>query len=344
MKITRIQSDNPRVDQWKLLSQFSYPTNINRLAQEKGLVLSKETVDYIAGCIRQSEAYFNAAESSPIDISPLLLYYGATNLLAGASALLTGNKLPLMHHGMNFHLPANANPKIADYEINPIRPTDGALQNFSNIFSNGCLLTGAGRWSVLEIFGSIPDLIEEFETCYQPTLPFCLPAKTIQAEMHGLDFYYDRVDMNLLSKYGKEYDTLMTISNVKNAYIPIRINIPSTFAKLYYKSDTKDIGIYSTFGQKYLPLNHQKNGNQVCPSQLIFMFMGLYALGYISRYYPERWNPFVRTDETGERLVIEKFMSICQRYFPNLALNEIRGARIQFIYEIEVNPFTPKGY
>jgi hypothetical protein len=339
MKITRIQSDNPRVDQWKLLSQFSYPTNINRFAQEKGLTFSKETVDYIAGCIRQSEAYFSAAESSPIDISPLLMYYGATNLLAGTSALLTGNKLPLMHHGMNFHLPVVVNPKIGDYEINPIRPTDGALQNFSNIFSNGCLLTGAGRWSVLEIFGSIPDLIEEFEICYQPALPFCLPAKTIRAEMHGLEFYYDRIDMNLVSKYGKVFETLMAISNVSNAYIPIRINIPNPFAKLYYKPDSTDVGIYSTFGQKYLPLNHQKNGNQICPSQIIFMFMGLYALGYISRYYPEKWNPFIRTDETGERLVIEKFMSICQRYFPNLALNEIRGARIQFVYEIEVNPF-----
>lgn len=224
MKITRIQSDNPRADQWKLLSQFSYPTNIDRYAKEKGLTFAKETIDYIAGCIRQSEAYFNAAESSPLDISPLLLYYGATNLLAGTSALLTGHKLPIGHHGMYFPLPNNSNPRIADYEISPTRPSDGALQNFSDLFSNGCSMINTGKWNVLEIFGSIPDLIPEFEICYQPTLPFCLPSKTAKGEMHGLDFYYDRIDTNLLTKYGDEYATLMLIANQADAYIPPQIN------------------------------------------------------------------------------------------------------------------------
>jgi len=338
MNIVRIQSDNPRADQWKLLSQFSYPTNIIRYAKENSLAPTKETIDYIAGCIRQSEAYFNAAESAPIDISPLLLYYGATNLLAGTSALITGDKLPLQHHGMNFHLPAYVNARVGDYEINPIRPIDGALQNFATIF-DGCPITNGGRWRVLDIFGSIPDLIEEFENCYQPELPFCLPAKTVRAEMHGLDFYYDRIDMNILSKYGSQYETLLLIANQSRAYLPPTVNISSDFANLYFRHKAIDIGVYSTFGQKYLPLYHQKKGNKICPSQIIFMFMGLYALGYLSRYYPEKWNPFVRTDETGERLVIEKFMSICQRYLPNLVLNEIKDARVQFVYEIEINPF-----
>jgi hypothetical protein len=63
--------------------------------------------------------------------------------------------------------------------------------------------------------------------------------------------------------------------------------------------------------------------------------MGLFAFGYLSRYYPERWNPFVRSDETGEKLVIEGFLLICQRYLPNLVLNLIYGERVQFINELE---------
>jgi hypothetical protein len=39
----------------------------------------------------------------------------------------------------------------------------------------------------------------------------------------------------------------------------------------------------------------------------------------------------VRSDETGELLLVEKFIAVCQRYFPNLVLNEIQKSRIQFV-------------
>jgi hypothetical protein len=64
--------------------------------------------------------------------------------------------------------------------------------------------------------------------------------------------------------------------------------------------------------------------------------MGLFMLGYLSRYHPERWNPFVRSDNTGERLVVERYMAICARYLPNLVLNEIKLRRVQFVNEVAV--------
>jgi hypothetical protein len=338
MKTRRIQSDNPKGDQWKLLSQFSYPTNIGRYAASAALSPLPETVDYIAGCIRQSEAYFKASQESPIDISPLLLYYGTTNLLAGISALLTGSNLPIVHHGMRLTPPSAAGAGIGEWEINPIRPTDGALQQFANIFSSGTLLANNGRWTLKEVFGSIPDLIPWFETSYEKALPNCLPVKTIRGEMHGLSYFYDQIDMSILTKYGEVSNTLGSIHNLSNAYLPPRINTPAPFAKLFFKEEYIDPGIYSPFGQKYLPLVHVKGSQKLCPSQLLYFFMASFALGYLSRYHPEIWNPFVRNDETGERLVVEKFLSVCQRYFPNLVLNVIEKCRIQFVYEIEFDP------
>lgn len=333
MTVVKIRSDNPKADQWKSLGQFFYPTNITRYFADHSLVSAKETIDYIAGCIRQSEAYFNAAETSPLDISPLLIYYGATNLLAGTAALLTGNKSPIWHHGMNLHLPSSPNAKIGDYQIKPVNPTHGALQNFCNVFANGCAITTADTWTVEEAFSGVPDLIPEFETCYHTRLPSCVPVVPMKGEIHGLEFYYDRMDTELLQKYPKS--TLSLIPNYSSAYLIARYNNPSKFVKLYYKPHALDIGIYSIFGQKYLPIAYIKSGRPIWPTQLLLMYMALYALGYVSRYHPERWNPFIRTDETGERLVIEKFLSISQRYFPNLVLNEIKRARVQFVYKVE---------
>jgi hypothetical protein len=63
--------------------------------------------------------------------------------------------------------------------------------------------------------------------------------------------------------------------------------------------------------------------------------MGLYILGFLPRYRPELWNPFVQRDATGEKLIIEKFIDICKRYFPQLVLEFLVGSRIQFVNETD---------
>lgn len=335
MELLKIKTENAARDQWKLLGQFSYPTNIARYAQENAISLSQDTIDYVAGCMRQSEAYFYATEQAPLDISPLLLYYGATNLLSGAAALLTASIPSIRHHGMSFHLPGATPARIADCEITPIRPKDGALQIFSNVFAKGLSMTNGEKWRLQEIFASIPDLRADYQNCYQPALPFCLPVTQVKASMHGLDFHYDQVETSFLEKYPDHYATLMSIADHKAAYLPPRYNIPSKHVKLYYRKPRVDIGIYSIFGEKYLPLIHTKGKAELNPSLLILLCMGLFALGYLSRYHPERWNPFVRSDDTGERLVIEKYMAICSRYLPNLVLNEIKRSRVQFVNEVD---------
>lgn len=335
MNVIQIATDDPKAEQWKLLGQYAYPTNIERFLNERSITSDKETVNFIAGCVQQSSAYFSASEAAPLDISPLLLYYGATNLLSGVAALLTHAKPTTKHHGMQLYVPSVADPRIGDYEVRPTRPNDGALQNFCNVFSNNCAITNGGLWTIKEILGSIPDLVQDFENCYQGTLPYCIPVKIMKGQKEKIEFVYERIAMSELEKYPSPQDAIELIADLKDAYLTPRYNTPSSSVPLFYKKSSKEVGAYSIFGKKYLRLVHVKNGQRLSPSQLILMFMGLYALGYLSRYYPERWNPFVRSDSTGERLVLEKFMDICQRYFPNLVLNEIKGSRIQFIYEVE---------
>ena len=65
------------------------------------------------------------------------------------------------------------------------------------------------------------------------------------------------------------------------------------------------------------------------------MFMALYALGFISRYHPEIWNPFIRNDISGEKLLIEKFLYYSRRFLPNLALNYIMDNKVVFVNETQ---------
>lgn len=62
--------------------------------------------------------------------------------------------------------------------------------------------------------------------------------------------------------------------------------------------------------------------------------MGLFVLGYLSRYQPMIWSPFVRNDYTGEKRVIEKFINISKRVIPNMILNFIYKTDFYFVKEI----------
>jgi hypothetical protein len=331
-KATHVPTENPARDQWRLLAQFSYPTNIRRHLQKRGLTsVDTKTVEFIAGCVRQAEAYFAAADDSPMDISPLLLYYGATNLLAGIAGLLVGAVPKVANHGMKLRLPASTGHRIADVEVVPLNPKEGALQQFHDTFSGGATLANGTAWTVEEVLCSIPDLKQDSERCYPTALPYVIPIEMVQRSGVVLE----RIVPSDLSRYPTPQDAFSRVLNFDKAYLAPQCGKQIDYTILHRKLGGTELGTYSIFGQKHLQIGHKKGGHLLSPNQEIIMYMGLFALGHISRYRPEIWTPFVRGDETGEILVIERFLAICHRYLPNLLLNAIQAERIQFVYKTQ---------
>jgi len=320
-KVIYINSENATRDQWKLLAQYAYPTNIVRYLHQHKFADSGKLVEYIAGCFRQSEAYFTAAEDSPIDISPLLQYYGAATLLAGASALVRGGQLPIKGHGMALN--ASDIRRIADAQMIP--RGNGALQQFAGIFSPGCIFVNGEPWTMEEILGSIPDLKQDFESCYEQAVPYTVPIEIVKRDRGSLE----RIAIGELRRFNGPENALTNVENLRQSYLTPEHT--SQYIILHRKINSAEIGTYSLFNQKCLQIAHSKKGRKVTLSQLVDMFIGMFSLGFLSRYNPEFWNPFVRSDETGELLLVEKFIAVCQRYFPNLVLNEIQKSRIQFV-------------
>jgi len=328
MSVIRVATENPENEQWRILSRFSYPANIDKYLRSRGFQdVADETTEFVAGCFRQGESYFKVANNSPLDISPLLLYYGAANLLIGTYSMLTNARPPIEHHGMIL-LPGKAK-RIADVCLLPRYPSKGALQQFSNVFSRQCRLTNGVSWTMGEILGSIPDLKQDFESHYPNLPPYTVPIEVVHTRRRSLE----RIPAAELARYAKPEDALELVSELSEAYLPPQYK--SGYVILYRLMEGKEIGTYSISGRKYLQIAHMKNGQLLNPSQVVLMFMGLFILGFLTRYRPEFWNPFVRSDITGERLIIEKFLSVSQRYFPNLVINFIYGNRVQFVNETE---------
>lgn len=86
-----IFSENPENDLWRELMQFTYKANIKRYFDKKGLAADDNTINCIAGSFLQAFEYYKSAKDANLQISPLLLYYGSSNLLYGMANLLSGS-------------------------------------------------------------------------------------------------------------------------------------------------------------------------------------------------------------------------------------------------------------
>jgi hypothetical protein len=264
MQITKISTEDPKTEQWKMLSQFSYPVNIQRFRRERNFPeLSKEICDYIAGCIRQADAYFQAFQNAPLDISPLLLYYGSSNLLEGAATLITGERKEIKNHGMKIIIPGTENYRISNISIQPLDSSFGALQHFCNIFGNNCSIVNGDVWSAEEVFGSIPDLKRDFELCYG-SFQYYVPIDVVR---HN-DLIIERIQPIEMEKFRDEIEILSKIEGLNKAYLTPQIAKDKKYIILNRRLTYTDIGEYSIFGQKFLVLGHLKNNTLIAPSSL----------------------------------------------------------------------------
>lgn len=328
--VKKIFTESPEDEQWKMLLNYTYPNNVKRYFEKKQIINPPDDlVEGICGSISQAKEYFDASKISSLQIAPLLLYYGATNLFYGIANLITGKINKITEHGMVIKIPPK-NKRIADIEIIPKNPKTGALSIFNNIFSTNCNINNGGAWLLLELFASIPDLFDDFIICYEDGIPFVIPVEIIKQK----NVTFERIHPEKIERFKNDLGIFSQIEHFHENYLPIQFNPPQmNFIILRYKLESKDIGIYSLSGKKYLPVSHIKNSKQITPSLEILMFMALFTLGYICRYNPGYWNLFVKSDSTGEKLIIEKFLYLGRRILPNLLLNALFQERINFINE-----------
>ncbi|MEW5323698.1 YaaC family protein [Geobacillus thermoleovorans] len=328
--IKKIATENPIEEQWKLLLRYGYPANISKFFKEKGFKVDDEIIEFVSGSIMQAHAYFEVANKSSLYIKPLLVYYGVSNLMAGAGTLIKGEKLNIKGHGMKLIAPQNLEKGIATSNIKIVDEKNGAFSNFIKIFFRGLDLPKGTIWELKELFSFIPDLKNDFESCYSGISANVLPIEIVKLR----NITIERIHFEDCPNLKENYEIFSRIQDFSKSYLKPQIQEDKVI--LYRKlNNYEDIGIYSINGRKYLQVSIVKNGKLISIPPLMSMYMGLYALGYLSRYHPNIWNPFIQKDLTGEKLLVEKFLSISMRHIPNLVLNLIEEKNIQFVNETD---------
>jgi len=319
VEIEKIYSERAEEDIWSSLLKFTYTENIKRYFEQREIEYNNDLLESISGSILQAYEYFSLSGSASLQISPLLLYYGATNLLYGVSCILTGEVQKIDNHGMKVRLLPNQK-SIADANVKFINSKTGGLTTYLKALEGLDYDFSVVRsWTVKETLGSLVELFPDFISKYGNEEIHVIPIKKVRSDTE----VNLRVDLSIISLENVQ-KLIERIPNFKSNYLP---PVKNNLNELIMRKKLNGIDLYQTSytGQRFLSVGHNKGNTDLVLPYYASIFIILYSFSDLCRYTPDKWNPFVQRDTTGEKNLVEKFIYMSRRQFPNLMLNKIFG-------------------
>lgn len=322
-------SENPEDDLWRELLQYTYEKNVERYGKEHSLNFSTETKNSIIGSFLQAYEYYHACNSVNLQIEPLLLYYGTANLLWGMCNLITGNLNKIENHGMKINVESNFK-YIADAKVHFNNITNGGIHVYAKIIGYTEKLVEYNDWKLMDSFASIAEIEKDFKKCYSKKSSNVIMLEVFNTPDGKVEkIYYNEENKETI------VNLLKDVIGFNESYLPYQFGEEKNNGKkciiLRHKLNSHDITKISYSGQPYLYAAIRKNSKKVEMPTILNMYISLFVLGSLCRYFPEKWSPFVISDTTGEKLLVDKFLRYAKRLIPNYILNIILSKNIQYV-------------
>ena len=265
-----IFTESPEDDLWRELLQYSYRANVSRYLKEHSLDEDEDTINTIIGSFLQANEYFKASKSANLQISPLLLYYGATNLLLGLTSLMTGKRPEIKNHGMTA-IDSTISTYIAEANVVFGDPNTGGIHQFARILGFEKDLTKCGEWKMMDFLSSIVEIDQDYRKCYAQengnTLLldlFNTPTGTIER------LYLNKNKVEAISA------VLNNVEGFEKNYLLPQVGHERESDRDYLilrkKMSGKDIKRISFSGQPYLQAGFIKNGQLITLPPLFNMY------------------------------------------------------------------------
>ena len=339
----KIFTEEPEHELWRNLLQYSYRSNIERYFEEHGNhvindIQSDDNFDVLAneisGALIQADEYYKASKLVSLHVEPLMLYYGTTNLLYAMSILTNGKRVNINNHGMKIEVDTDIK-YIADTKIKFFKTTEGGVHIFAkNLGFDKDLCKyaqngpdGKECWTLSDYLDSIAEIADDFNRCYPKRKSHILMLDVVNTP----DGIIEKIQ---LDSEGTTEFSPSDIEDFSNAYLNPSLGSTQDGKKhlvLHHKINKKDIEHASYSGQPYLRVSHKINGELVTIPEELNMYIALFVLGNLCRYYPDTWYPFVTQDSTGEKLLVEKLLYFSRRMLPNIVLDRIVGEKISLV-------------
>lgn len=316
-----VQTENPEKEIWSMLSFFESEHNardflVEKLPKERSSEEILELARNLSVDMQAAKEYFKAAEGVSLLTRPLLIYYGMVNLAKVLHIACKGETPEGKRHGLESLKPWNGvlselSVKVKQYGIFP---------EFYHCYSNEEI--HGSNFSIKQLLSQIPEVKVAYETVYKEK---SLSLKVIRAK-YGVSL----VD----SEFEKYNDPQKLLANTptlkKNAKgIQIFKNHVFLFSTMWDKNEQPFTRALSGEEFLVLPFEGADGTFKVLP-ELSTHFLIMFLLGMTARYHPKVWSESIKGQNSGDIYVIQNFLEITARKFPNLILNELRKRNFFF--------------
>lgn len=335
MKKEIILTEDPNKELWNKFKQFqNFEVCLNYLKEnckkfDNGKKF-KHRSSLMKHYITQAKEYYLSAMNSSVLTKPTLLYYGASCLV---KALIIAKSCDYDHstgHGMKV-----IKSDIDDLMGFRIEPKKGTfLQLYMVLENKNADIIKSADFNLEDLLSFIPELNDDFKNIFNKE-SLAIKVDRIKDE-DGEYLFYEGDYFSNISILNDFFDN---IPNFGKYYLPPLVSQKGIVCFKRSQSN-EDIVLRNIMGEEFLVSSLQSSENFIYLSQITVHFLILYLLSMLSRYYVNLWLNEKSSDETRYFYIIEKFLDISERKFPNMILNEILNKEIVFSVEY----YKPSGF
>lgn len=334
MKKEIILTEDPNKELWNQFKQFeNFEVCLNYLKKCKKFDNSKKfkfRAKLIKYYITQAREYYFSAREASVLTKPTLLYYGASCLV---KALIISKRCyqdDSTGHGIEVHK-SNADD-LMSFRIKPVKGT--FLQLYQVLENKNTKLIKSIDFNLEDLLSFIPELNDDFQNIFN-NKSLAIKVDRIKDEDGEYLFY----EGDFFSDDSIISDFFNNIPNFDKVYLPPLVSFKGIICFKRPQSD-EDIVLRNIMGEEFLVSSLPSDEKLIYLSQITVHFLILYLLSMLSRYYVNLWLSEKTSDETRYFYIIEKFLDITERKFPNMILNEILNKEIVFSVEY----YKPSGF
>ncbi|RXT08912.1 YaaC family protein [Ammoniphilus sp. CFH 90114] len=291
--------------------------------------------------IKQGREYYTAAFNSNILVKPLLIYYGMVSLLK--AVILTSDPgypahTRVLQHGITSRKLKKLEYSFSEDEVKVQK--EGLFPMVAQHLQSGHIV--GEKFKLKDLLSMIPELRESYEKTYEEVslIPLHI-SKHIDFSSPVTMFYLPE---HILDKYHLSYESFIHFLNRRNQgkaiFAPHSLRAPKGIIRISWEHPLNihvsespsgfenDLFIQDYKGNHYFLL---KDNPALFFPELMSHYMLMYILGMLCRYETELWGEIIFSFTSGEMFIINEFLNISLRKFPNMILNLLFNER--FIFE-----------
>lgn len=344
---------------WEYLKRYQSKQFVQKklkkeITQNKQLLVTKS--QQIASLMIQSEKYYDAAKNAPMEIRPLILYYGMVGL--SKCLILTGdNQFTLSalspnnrnhgHHGLTVSTRDSFDISIRDGHnlanefcyVHTTPQMTGLYNLLRQCYSNTAIPNGF-RITVEDTLSLIPEIYKEYQAYFNQK-PRSWKCESGITKLSGV------LDNIQLIEFDSWYHITQKIRHnesyahcILRCFPELRTNYdaqPNTDNRFTLKNNATNIDDY-IYVSKLLTREQfaLKKFNSFRFSDIDIHFLLMFILSNLVRYRQDKWSRLIRRLDNDQIFLVESFVEISRIKFPYLILRELDNTDYTFLGQLSV--------